>query len=212
MAQITRGVRSVLSIPVVYSAFQLAVGSDKIRRKLVQQYVPDKPGTRVLDIGCGPGVLVEALPTGCEYTGIDLSEKYVAAARQRYGGRGRFLQGRVDDLSPSELGQFDVVIAKSILHHLDEVEALHLFSVAAKVLADGGRLITSDAAYTDDMSRASRFVVSKDRGQTILTPEGYERLARKEFSDVEVRVHHDLLRIPYTHVTMSCGTAPVGKA
>jgi hypothetical protein len=72
------------------------------------------------------------------------------------------------------------------------------------VLGEGGRLVTLDAAYTPDMSRASRFVVGRDRGQSILAPDGYEALARMAFADVAVSVHHDLLRIPYTHVFLCC--------
>lgn len=204
MAQTTKGVRSVLSIPVVYESFQKAVGSSRVRRQLVETYINPRPGLRVLDVGCGPGDLIKYLP-GVDYAGTDLSTAYIESARRRFGDRGRYFAGRVSDLDPAELGQFDVVIAKSVLHHIDEDEALHLFDSASRVLAEGGRLVTLDAAYTPDMSRASRFVVSRDRGQSILTPAGYEALARRAFAEVDVAVHHDLLRIPYTHVFMSCG-------
>ncbi|MBA2529111.1 MAG: class I SAM-dependent methyltransferase [Euzebyales bacterium] len=190
-------------MPLVYETFQQVVGSPRVRRELVETYVGARPGLRVLDIGCGPGDLIEYLP-GAAYTGTDLSEAYIESARRRFGDRGRYLAGRVDDLDADELGEFDVVIAKSLLHHIDEDEALHLFSVAAGVLADGGRLVTLDAAYTPDMSRAARFVVSRDRGQSILSPDGYRSLAQRAFAAVDVAVHHNLLRIPYTHVFMSC--------
>ncbi|MBA2695695.1 MAG: class I SAM-dependent methyltransferase, partial [Actinobacteria bacterium] len=174
------------------------------RRELVDTYVRPRAGLRVLDIGCGPGDLITYLP-GVAYTGVDLSPAYIDSARHRFGDRGRYFVGRVEDLDAEELGEFDVVIAKSLLHHIDEDEALHLFSVASHALAEGGRLVTLDAAYTPDMSRAARFVVSRDRGQSILTPERYEALARRAFADVRVAVHHDLLRIPYTHGFLSCG-------
>lgn len=203
MAQTTRGIRAILSVPVVYEAFQRVVGSSRVRRELVDNYVHPRPGLRVLDIGCGPGDLIRYLP-GVAYTGTDLSAAYIESARRRFGDRGRYFVGRVADLDPAELGQFDVVIAKSLLHHIDEDEALHLFEAASSVLAVGGRLVTLDAAYTAEMSRASRFVVSRDRGQSILTPEGYRALARRAFADVDLTVHHDLLRVPYTHVFMSC--------
>ncbi len=181
MAQTTTGIRSVLSIPLVYETFQKVVGSPRVRRELVEKYVKPAPGLRVLDIGCGPGDLIDHLP-GVDYTGTDLSAAYIESARRRFGDRGRYLVGRVSDLEATELGKFDVVIAKSLLHHIDEDEALHLFHSASRMLAEGGRLVTLDAAYTPDMSRGSRFVVSRDRGQSILTPEGYEALARRAFS------------------------------
>jgi len=211
MAQTTAGLRAVLSIPLVYETFQRLVGSPRVRSTLVDRYVDVRPGLRILDIGCGPGVLIEHLP-GVAYTGTDVSAPYIDVARRKYGDRGTFHVGTVEDLDPSELGEFDVVIAKSLIHHIDEDEALHLFDVASTVLAEDGRLVTLDAAYTPDMSRAARFVVSRDRGQSILAPEGYEALARRRFADVAVEVHHDLLRIPYTHVFMSCARPRIAEA
>ncbi len=203
MAQTTQGLRRILSVPLVYETFQRVVGSTRVRRELVDRYVRPRPGLRVLDIGCGPGALIEHLP-GVAYTGTDLSAAYIASAKRRFGNRGRYLVGRVDDLESEELGVFDVVIAKSLIHHIDMDEALHLLEVASAVLADDGRFVSLDAAYTDEMSRAARFVVSRDRGQSVLTPDGYKLLASRVFADVDVSVHHDLLRIPYTHVFMSC--------
>ncbi len=107
------------------------------------------------------GDLIEHLP-GVRYTGTDLSAAYVASARRRFGHLGRFYVGRVQDLDSGEIGEVDVIIAKSLLHHIDENEAMHLFEVASNTLANGGRLVTVDAAYTSDMSPAARFVVSRD--------------------------------------------------
>jgi SAM-dependent methyltransferase len=210
LAQVTGGLRSVLSVPMVYETFQRVVGSHRVRRELVDAYVDPRPGLRVLDIGCGPGDLVTYLP-GVDYTGLDLSESYIASARRRFGDRGRFFAARVSDLDPAELGHFDVVIAKSVLHHIDEHEVLHLFGSASTVLAEGGRFVTLDAAYTPDMSKAARFVVSRDRGQSILTPQGYEALARRTFRDVKVRVYHNLLRMPYTHIVMQSSSPLNGR-
>ena len=140
MAQTTSGIRSVLSIPLVYETFQKVVGSHRVRRELVEKYVKPAPGLRVLDIGCGPGDLIDHLP-GVDYTGTDLSAAYIESARRRFGDRGRYLVGRVSDLK-QPTWKFDVVIAKSLLHHIDEDEALHLFHSASRMLAEGGRLVT----------------------------------------------------------------------
>ncbi len=204
MAQVTTGVRSVLSNPKVYETFQKMVGSPKVRHELIDGYVKPQPGMRVLDIGCGPGDLVTYFPRGVDYTGTDLSAAYIESANERFGDRGRFFQGSAGDLDISELGQFDVVIAKSLLHHIDEDEAMSLFDSATQVLAPGGKFVTLDAAYTPDMSKAARWLVSRDRGQSVRNPDGYEALARRAFGNVQISVRHDLLRIPYAHVIMGC--------
>jgi SAM-dependent methyltransferase len=43
---------------------------------------------RVLDIGCGPGYMVEYL-RGATYFGFDINSRYIAYAK-KYGGRGSF--------------------------------------------------------------------------------------------------------------------------
>lgn len=207
MAQVTTGIRSVLSNPRVYDTFQRMVGSQRARDEFVGKYIRPEPGLRVLDVGCGPGRLATWLP-GVDYTGIDLSEAYIASAKEEYGHLGRFFVGKADDIDAVELGTFDVVIAKGLLHHIDEHEILELFDTSRRLLNPGGRLVSLDATFTPDMSRSARWVVSRDRGQSVLTPDGYRALAERYFGNVRVGVHHDLLNIPYSHALMEC-SAPL---
>jgi SAM-dependent methyltransferase len=84
------------------------------------------PGQRVLDIGCGAGHLLAALEPS-HGVGIDLSERHVAAARERYGGQGlRFLVG--DGADPAVLAQagepFDAILLVNVITHLTDVQAL----------------------------------------------------------------------------------------
>lgn len=201
MAQVTTGIRRVLSNPRVYNAFNRAVGTRRSLDLFVEEYVRPEPGMRVLDVGCGPGQFVTELP-GVDYTGIELSPEYVAAARANFGHLGRYLVGTADSIPADELGTFDVVVAKALLHHLDEPEIRRLLDTTRRLLNPGGRFVCFEATFTPDMSRASRWVVSRDRGQSVLAPEGYAAIARDYFNDVRVAVHHDLLRIPYSHAIM----------
>jgi hypothetical protein len=50
----------------------------------------------------------------------------------------------------------------------------------------------------------ARFLISKDRGQNIRSPEGYQSLARPFFKEQITEIKNDLLRIPYTHFIMEC--------
>ena len=204
MAEQNRGLRAVLAQPRVYDAFQRALGATNVERVFVDRLLrgaPPRP--RVLDIGCGPGDVLEAMPA-VDYVGFDVSERYIASARERFGARGRFFVGDVTRVDMHELGPFDCIAAKGVLHHLDDEEASHLLRAAAAALAPGGRLATLDGCFSDGQGRVSRFVVGRDRGQNIRTSAGYAALAREWFDLVDVIEYDDLLRIPYSHCVLEC--------
>jgi 2-polyprenyl-3-methyl-5-hydroxy-6-metoxy-1,4-benzoquinol methylase len=135
--------RSLLAIPRAYTLFQNAVGADRSRRRYVAEHVRPRPGDAILDVGCGPADILGHLP-GVRYHGLDLSESYVTAARQRYGNRGTFECRAVADLAADRPGGFDVVMANGVLHHLPDEDVRHLFRVAARLLKPGGRWVSFD--------------------------------------------------------------------
>jgi SAM-dependent methyltransferase len=79
--------RKILEVPWVYNLFQRAVGTHKGRRLFIEQYITPFAGGRVLEVGCGPGTNLQWWPDDVEYVGCDLSEKYIAHAKQRYALR-----------------------------------------------------------------------------------------------------------------------------
>jgi SAM-dependent methyltransferase len=199
MAQVTTGLRRLLSHPAIYEGFQAAVGAARFRRILVRDYLRVRSGQRVLDVGCGPADILEHLPE-IRYVGIDLSAPYVESARQRFGARGRFFNADVARLGELESEPFDLVIAVGLLHHLDDAEAVELLrSIRPRLALPGGRLVTIDGCYAAGQSRLAAFLLSRDRGRNVRPPEGYVALGRKVFARVEASVRHDMLRIPFSH-------------
>lgn len=203
MPQIIQGIRSILSIPAVYRLFGVLIGSASYRQVLARQYICPKSRDRVLDIGCGPGDMFPYLPN-VEYLGFDLSQKYIQAARSRFGDRATFVCESVSTTTLKQSSYFDIVLAMGILHHLDDVEAIQLFQLAKTALKPGGRLITFDGVFTNDQSACARYIISKDRGQNVRTKNGYYQLATQVFPQIVVNIRHDLLRIPYTHIILEC--------
>jgi 2-polyprenyl-3-methyl-5-hydroxy-6-metoxy-1,4-benzoquinol methylase len=78
------------------------------------------PGTRALDVGCGPGYYTNKVSElGAEYVlGYDISEHYVAKARERYEVPGK-IEFRVHSAHQPVEGEFDVIAGFAVLHHLD---------------------------------------------------------------------------------------------
>jgi SAM-dependent methyltransferase len=203
------GLYSLLTLPSVYRLFRTIVRGDGCRI-YVSEYVRPVAGEKLLDIGCGPGDILEDLPA-VDYLGFDINPKYVEAARKRFGHRGRFFCGDVGLTTiDQEAGSFDLVLATGVLHHLDDSQALSLFKLARKALKPGGRLVTYDGCFVAGQPKLARFVVSRDRGQYVRESAEYTKLASLVFPEVRSFVRHDLLRIPYTHVILQCGTSPLG--
>jgi len=198
--------RNVLKLPLGYRAFIRAIGGS-YRDAYLRDYVRPRAGQRVLDIGCGPGDVLAHLPA-VDYVGIDMDERYIRAARSRFGGRGEFRCQSVEDVVVSEPGSYDIVMANGVLHHLDDVQARQLLSVARQALKPGGRLTTFDGCYVPGQVWLARWLLQLDRGHYVRTREAYVTLAETAFGQVCSHVRHDLLRIPYTHHIMVCSTIP----
>ncbi|HXH72021.1 MAG TPA: class I SAM-dependent methyltransferase [Mariprofundaceae bacterium] len=207
MAQITHGLRGILSHPALYNLMQNLVGAEKARRILVREFFPQRSGMRMLDIGCGTAEILRHLPADTRYSGFDASEPYIDYARQHFGSRGSFRAELVERATLSELGRFDLVLAFGLLHHLDDDAAAALFGLAAEALDQGGKLVTIDPTYVDGQHPLARWMIGKDRGQNIRTPDEYAALARRHFGDVACHVRHDLLYIPYSHTILECRSA-----
>jgi len=101
-------------------------------------------GLRILDVGCGGGLLSEALARlGAEVVGVDASPGNVAAARLHAASQGVTVDYRLGEpaevLSPQK--SFDVVLALEVVEHVSDVPAF--LATAAACLAPGGMLIAS---------------------------------------------------------------------
>src|SRR3954463_10254306 len=98
---------------------------------------------RVLDAGCGPGIVSEAfLSAGHRVHGVDLSPEMVRRARlrcERFGDRARFEQRSVREV---EAGDFDASVSRFVVHHLLDPDGFFRAQVAR--LRPGAVLVACD--------------------------------------------------------------------
>jgi SAM-dependent methyltransferase len=202
MSQITSGIRAILSHPVVYTTFQSVMGARSGYRRLIREHIRPSPGVRVLDIGCGPAAILEYLPE-VEYWGFDISEAYIAAARERFGEQGHFFCRLLTKEALSFLPTFDLVLGLGLLHHLDDAAAVEFFNLAHMALKPGGRLVTIDPCLDKVQNPIARILIKMDRGQNVRTQPEYDALASRSFEFRSVVVRHSVW-IPYTHCITEC--------
>ena len=101
-------------------------------------------GLRVLDLGCGGGLLAEPLARhGAIVVGVDASPGNLNAARRHAALHGVAIDYRLGEPSEvvSSAEQFDVVMALEVVEHVSDVPAF--LAAAASRLAPGGMLFVS---------------------------------------------------------------------
>lgn len=192
----------------MYEAFQKMLGARAARKRFVREFLRPFDGARLLDVGCGTGSLLDDLPPHVVYVGYDMNPAYIEAARRRYGSRATFHCAAVGD-EPPQLGdaRFDFVVAKSLLHHLDDVDAHRVIAAARRLLIPGGVFVSSDNVFYEGQPFVSRALAALDRGGSVRTPEGYRHLVEPHFADVETHLVTDMLPIPYAHFVMRARAA-----
>jgi len=157
------------------------------RREFFRRHADIPPGSRVLEIGCGHGKNIEYMPEGVEYTGCDPNPAYIEYAQQRYGARGQLLCLSAEDFAQEHLGEFDVVLVVSVLHHLDDSQVVALADGAKASLRAGGHLLVWEPCWTPSQGWLDRLMLSLDRGRFVRTADAYSVLLGPMFGPIQTQ-------------------------
>ncbi len=110
---------------------------------MLAQMNTTQTNVRVLEIGCGTGMMANLLATRIqgEVVGLDLSHEFITEAAERYKRPNlKFAVANLNDEEALNLGKFDYIVGNGILHHLyynlDE-----FLGNLKKFLNPGGKLI-----------------------------------------------------------------------
>jgi cyclopropane fatty-acyl-phospholipid synthase-like methyltransferase len=204
----------LLELSFFHDIWQTVSGANHAKKAIVQDYLCPRDGMRLLDIGCGTGILLDDIPQRVDYVGYDINPDYIERARRKYGHRARFHCTSVNDADLPEV-DFDAAVAIGILHHLDDQESERLVASARRCLKQDGFLVLAEPVWTAHQGRLEKFLMSKDRGRNIRDEPSYRKLLAPHFSRVESHVRSGLLFHPWTIcITLSRNAerAPAGKA
>jgi 2-polyprenyl-6-hydroxyphenyl methylase/3-demethylubiquinone-9 3-methyltransferase len=116
-----------------------------LRLEWIERVCGGLAGKRVLDIGCGGGILAEAMAAkGARVSGIDLSEKALGVARLHQIESGASVDYRLiaaETLAAESPDAYDVVTCMEMLEHVPAPAAI--FAAAATLAAPGGAIVIS---------------------------------------------------------------------
>ncbi len=115
-----------------------------LRLGFVQKEI-ELDGSQVLDVGCGGGILSEAMARcGAEVTGVDLAADALAVAEAHAADQGvavSYICQAIGEFANSHAGQFDVVTCMELLEHVPEPG--QLVADCAQALRPGGTVFFS---------------------------------------------------------------------
>ena len=105
----------------------------------------DLPGKKVIDIGCGGGLLSEGMARrGAQVTGIDLGEAPLAVARlhaEKSRVEVEYLQVLAEEIAEQRAGEYDAVTCLEMLEHVPDPASV--IRACAKLVKPGGQVFFS---------------------------------------------------------------------
>jgi 2-polyprenyl-6-hydroxyphenyl methylase/3-demethylubiquinone-9 3-methyltransferase len=143
-----------------------------MRRVLLDELNLPPAGLRVLDVGCGGGLLAEEFARlGCAVTGIDPSNESLAVAR-RHAEQQRLritYRPAAGEALPFAEASFDVVYCCDVLEHVDDLRSV--VAESARVLQPGG-VYLYDTINRTLASRLTVILLLQEWSWTRLMPPG----------------------------------------
>ncbi|MFM8151848.1 MAG: bifunctional 2-polyprenyl-6-hydroxyphenol methylase/3-demethylubiquinol 3-O-methyltransferase UbiG [Polynucleobacter victoriensis] len=126
------------------SEFKPLHAINPLRLGWIQEYV-SIAGKKVLDVGCGGGILAESMAVaGAQAKGIDLSEKALKVAdlhSLESGVKVEYEYISAENLAQKEAGQYDVVTCMEMLEHVPD--PLSIIKSCAALVKPGGKVFFS---------------------------------------------------------------------
>ena len=101
-----------------------------------------KPGSSVLDVGCGNGRLLLGLPQNIKYTGLDISRELLREAEKSHPNQ-KFIE---TDITKEQiwkhLPQYDYIFCVAVIHHLPtQKDQLFVLQQIQKHLKPKGKVL-----------------------------------------------------------------------
>jgi 2-polyprenyl-6-hydroxyphenyl methylase / 3-demethylubiquinone-9 3-methyltransferase len=116
-----------------------------VRTRYIEQAAGGLKGKTAIDIGCGGGILSEALAArGAIVTGVDLAEDLLAAARAHLKTSQLIVDYQLiaaEDLAAQQPGTFDLVTCLEMLEHVPDPGAV--VAACAKLAKPGAPIVFS---------------------------------------------------------------------
>jgi len=115
------------------------VSKKKIVLDVIDRYVPTNDNHKILDIGCGSGLMLNALEQIGDTYGMDMSDDAINFSKEIFSGTVK--KGMLPDSIPYDEGYFSLVVALDVIEHVNDDRA-SLTAIRSHI-AEGGMAVIS---------------------------------------------------------------------
>jgi len=122
-------------------------GDFSFKWPILKKNVPIKNGQKVLDFGCGTGIIINKLNklfSNCKFTGVDVSETAIKIAKKK-NPLTKFWVVEDGNKFPFKSFSFDTILAADVIEHVYNTESTVL--EMARVLKKGGKIMITTPYY-----------------------------------------------------------------
>lgn len=188
----------------LYDPVVRLMGIEPTRHRLIEQ-AGIRPGSRVLEIGCGTGTivaLVKRLHPEAEVVGLDPDPKALARAKRKAERASLAIQfdEAFSDAMPYPDGSFDRVLSSLMFHHLSGEVKRKTASEVRRVLRPGGSLHLLDFAHSEHKGGFLVRLFHPDETWRDNREDRVVALMRESGFTQAERVRHDTLVFGHVHV------------
>jgi 2-polyprenyl-3-methyl-5-hydroxy-6-metoxy-1,4-benzoquinol methylase len=152
----------------------------------VDRYLPEGNQVKVLDIGCGSGLMLNALAKVGQTFGMDMSDEAISFSKEIFDGRVE--KGALPDQVPYQEEFFDLITALDVIEHIDD--DVGSISAIRALLVPGGKCIFTVPAYMFLWSAHDEMNQHKRR---YTLPELNEKLVQAGFTVEKISYYNTLL-------------------
>jgi 2-polyprenyl-3-methyl-5-hydroxy-6-metoxy-1,4-benzoquinol methylase len=110
--------------------------------KAIEKFNDAKGQIKILDIGCGSGLMLNSLEKIGEVSGMDMSDDAIGFSGKIFNGR--VLKGWLPDKVPFPENHFDLIVALDVIEHIED-DFGSLESIRKHLKAHGKAIITVPA-------------------------------------------------------------------
>ena len=124
----------------------------------IERYQTKSNDTKVLDIGCGSGLMLSALQNVGQTFGMDMSDEAISFSKEIF--KGKVEKGFLPDKIPYPENFFNLITALYVIEHIDR-DICALKALRSRLTKDGKAIITVPAymflwSAFDDMNEHKR--------------------------------------------------------